>query len=177
MTWEQTFTALVATRGAALNRYAYLLCGDVDEAADLVQEALLHTFGRVTRNAGPDNAEAYVRRAILHDYLDRQRRRARWRLVRHLFASQLATMDVDVAARCDTRAALALLSPRQRACVVLRYYQDCAVAEIAAQLGCSHGAVKRHLSDAAARLATALDAPRDGLADGPLDNPRKDVAR
>jgi RNA polymerase sigma-70 factor (ECF subfamily) len=161
MQWEQALTELVSARGPALNRYAYLLSGDVDEAADLVQEALLRAFGRVARGTSLDNAEAYVRTAILRDYIDRQRRRARWRSVRHLFVRDRvqAAVDDGVADRCDLRTALSRLSPRQRACVVLRYYQDCPVADIAEALGCSQGAVKRHLSDAVARLALVTGNP------------------
>ncbi|MEU8224790.1 RNA polymerase sigma factor [Kribbella sp. NPDC048915] len=56
----------------------------------------------------------------------------------------------------SVRRALATLSPRQRACVVLRYYEDLTVPEIAAELDCAEGTVKRHLADARAKLATQL---------------------
>jgi RNA polymerase sigma-70 factor (sigma-E family) len=165
MTWEHGLTELVSAKGAALTRYAYLLSGDANEAADLVQDALLRTFSRVSLGVDLDNAEAYVRRAILRDYIDRQRRRARWRSVRHLFAGERVQPPVDdgVIERCDLHSALARLSPRQRACVVLRYYQDCPVADIADQLGCGVGTVKRHLSDAVARLALVTEDPERGV--------------
>jgi RNA polymerase sigma factor (sigma-70 family) len=55
--------------------------------------------------------------------------------------------------------ALRSLSPRQRACVVLRFYEDLPVTEVAARLGCSEGTVKRHLSDAMTRLADLVTSP------------------
>ena len=56
----------------------------------------------------------------------------------------------------EVRRALPTLSPKQRACVVLRYYEDLPVSEIADELGCAEGTVKRHLADARAKLATEL---------------------
>jgi RNA polymerase sigma factor (sigma-70 family) len=56
----------------------------------------------------------------------------------------------------EVRRALATLSPRQRACVVLRYYEDLSVVEIADELGCAEGTVKRHLADARTKLALQL---------------------
>jgi RNA polymerase sigma-70 factor (ECF subfamily) len=57
--------------------------------------------------------------------------------------------------------ALAHLSPRERACVVLRYFDDLTVADIASELSLSTGATKRYLSDGAAKLRTLLDLPPD----------------
>lgn len=62
----------------------------------------------------------------------------------------------------DVANALARLSPRQRACVVLRFYEDLPVRDIADQLGCSEGSVKRHLSDAMKRMAATLGALEKG---------------
>src|SRR5215213_3810529 len=123
--WERVFTELVRARGAALMRYAYVLCGDPAEAADLVQDGLVKAFVRAGRGTGREVAEAYVRRAILTTFLDGRRRRRRWYAVRHLLAGVPAVAAADDAvAGGDVRAALAILSPRQRACVVLRYYED-----------------------------------------------------
>ncbi|PZF81064.1 sigma-70 family RNA polymerase sigma factor [Jiangella anatolica] len=162
--WERVLADLAETRGQALLRYAYLLTGDGAEAADLVQEALLRTFGRTTRGLTLESAEAYVRRAILTLHIDGRRRSGRWARVRHL----VATRDVSdgperaVVDGADLRSALAALSPRQRACVVLHYYEDLSVAQVADVLGCAPGAVKRHLSDARARLEPLLDDSREG---------------
>ena len=74
-------TELVATRGDALQRYAMLLCGSREQAADLVQDALVKTFGRLRNGFSVESAEAYVRRAILNGHLDGGRRLTRWRKV------------------------------------------------------------------------------------------------
>jgi DNA-directed RNA polymerase specialized sigma24 family protein len=79
--WERVVTELVAQRGDAMLRYAMLLCGNREDAADLVQEALVKTFGRLRNGFGVESAEAYVRRAILNTHLDRGRRHSRWRRV------------------------------------------------------------------------------------------------
>ena len=79
--WERVVTELVAERGDALLRYAILLTGSADDAADLVQDALVRTFGRLRNGFTVASAESYVRRAILNASLDRGRRVSRWRKV------------------------------------------------------------------------------------------------
>jgi RNA polymerase sigma-70 factor (ECF subfamily) len=61
----------------------------------------------------------------------------------------------------DVRAALAELPPRERACIVLRFYDDLTVPQIAERLGLAQGTVKRYLADASARLAQLLDTQAD----------------
>lgn len=156
--WEQVVTQLVSERGAALERYAFLLCGHADDAADLVQDALVKTFGRLRNGFTVTSAEAYVRKAILNTYLDRGRRRSRWRRIAHLEVAPVA-IDSDAPSsdlRLDLHSRLNDLFPRERACVVLRYYEDLKVDDIAAELGISAGAVKRYVSDALAKLAVSL---------------------
>ncbi|MEO8094596.1 MAG: sigma factor, partial [Pseudolysinimonas sp.] len=75
--WEAVVTRLVAERGDALNRYAYFVSGSRDDAADLVQDALVKTFGRLRNGHSIASAEAYVRRTILNSYLDAGRRTSR----------------------------------------------------------------------------------------------------
>ena len=96
------------------------------------------------------HVEAYVRRTVLNLYLDGYRRRRRWGAVRHLVGRQDATDGPDQGSpeRLDVDSALAALPPRQRACVVLRYFSDLTVAQIADDLGVTTGTVKRHLHDA-----------------------------
>jgi len=156
--WEAIVTELVATRGDALQRYAMLLCGSQETAADLVQDALVKTFGRLRNGFSVDSAEAYVRRAILNGHLDGGRRATRWRKVAPLeyVPDEQPARDGDVAARLDLHQELRKLSPRERACLVLRYYDDLKVDDIAETLGISSGAVKRYLSDGLARMAIAL---------------------
>ncbi|CCH19445.1 sigma-70 family RNA polymerase sigma factor [Micromonospora lupini] len=156
--WEQVLTDLVNTRGAALKRYAYLLCGNDSDAEDLVQDALVRAFTRPRRDE-IDNPEQYVRKAVLNLYLDRVRRRDVWRRVMPFAVAPDRTEDdsPSVDARHDLRAALLALTPRQRACVVLYYHVDLPIPEIAAHLGCAAGSVKRYLHDGRRRLAGLLD--------------------
>ena len=151
-------TRLVAERGDALTRYAYLVSGNRDDASDLVQDALVKTFGRLRNGFTIASAEAYVRRAILNTYLDSGRRVSRWRKIAHLQAApeidEAKTAETDD--RLDLHGQLAKLSPRERACIVLRYYEDLKVDDIAEWLEISPGAVKRYLSDGLAKMAVSL---------------------
>jgi RNA polymerase sigma factor (sigma-70 family) len=167
--WEQVLDEIVRTRRRALVGYAYLLCGDLREAEDLVQEGLVRTFRRGRAAVDFELAESYVRKAILTTYLDGFRRRRHWEAVRHLFGEADgdrtdAPSAVDV--RVDVQKALMTLSPRERACAVLRFYSDLTVRQIADQLSLSEGSVKRYLSDANSKLATCL---------GPIDTPTDDL--
>jgi len=173
--WERVVSELVAHRGDALLRYATLLCGDREEAADLVQDALVKTFGRLRNGFGVESAEAYVRRVILNTHLDGGRRRSLWRRVAPLeYVPEEATSDaLATDTRLDLHGELRKLTPRERACLVLRYYDDLKVDDIATTLGVSSGTVKRYLSDGLAKMAVALapepalDAARDaGHAEG-----------
>jgi len=156
--WEQVLDDLVRVRGRALVRYATLLTGDEREGEDLVQDALVRCFsqGRPLREAGA--AETYVRRAVLTIFLDGHRRTARWTAVRHLLARDDDTADHVPAstARLDVQTALLALRPRLRACVVLRFYDDLTVPEIARRLEVSDGTVKRYLFDAIGQLESLL---------------------
>lgn len=156
--WEQIVARLVAERGDALTRYAYLVSGNRDDASDLVQDALVKTFGRLRNGFSIESAEAYVRRAILNTYLDSGRRVTRWRkLVPVLAAPELdEPKDGETDARLDLQGQLARLSPRERACIVLRYYEDLKVDDIAEWLEISPGAVKRYLSDGLAKMAVSM---------------------
>jgi RNA polymerase sigma factor (sigma-70 family) len=161
--WQAVVTALVEERGDSLVRYARLLCGSADDAADLVQDALVKTFGRLRNGFTVTSAEAYVRRVILNSYLDGGRRSSRWRKIAHL----VAVPDLEDSAvsategRLDLHGELRKLTPRERACLVLRYYEDLKVDDIAEALGISAGAVKRYLSDGLGKMAIAL-APESG---------------
>lgn len=156
--WEQAFDHVARERGAALVRYAYLLCGDWNQAEDLVQDALVKAFSRGRSGLSIASAEAYVRRAIATTTIDGFRVQGRWRAVRHLFAvPDQATGAADaVGDRLDVARALAALSPRQRTCIVLRYYEDLPIAEIADVLGFAVGTAKRYLSDGIRALEAQL---------------------
>ncbi len=179
--WEEMLNELVHTRRRALTAYAFLLSNDLREAEDLVQDALIAVFSR-GHLTDITSAEAYVRKAILNTYLDGFRRRRRWAAIRHLNATpecqqanEAATAD-HIPARLDVHRALNLLSPRQRACVVLRFYEDLTIPAIAIKLSLSSGTVKRHLFDAIRRLEVELgpipDAQFENLDEAPLGSQR-----
>jgi RNA polymerase sigma-70 factor (ECF subfamily) len=165
MAWGDELAALTTDRGPALVGYAYLLTGDLESARDLVQEALVRTYGR-PRSASVEWVEAYVRRVILNIYLDGYRRDRAWGRVRHLFvAPDAGPPDTEHATRTadhvDVQAALQGLPPRERACVVLRF-DDLTVPALAERLGISEGAAKRYLSDGVRRLEAVLGPVPEG---------------
>lgn len=155
--WEHDMGELVRTRHRSLVGYAYLLSGDVRDAEDLVQDALVKVYSRRS-TPQPHAAEAYVRRAIYTIYLDGYRRRTRWSRIRHLTASADHQESTAPATgdQVDVAAALQRLSPRQRACVVLRHYDDLTVPQVADELGIAEGTVRRHVADAHAALRGLL---------------------
>jgi RNA polymerase sigma-70 factor (sigma-E family) len=162
--WEQTLADLASGRGAALKRRAFLLCGDEAQADDLVQEALVRAFTRPMRVPRPGAAEAYVRMIMVNLFIDGARRRSRWSRVAPLLRPADTTPDPadQVSDRDAMLTALRSLSPRQRACVVLRYYEDLPVAKVAAALGVGEGTVKRYLSEAMSHMAAQLSAAENG---------------
>lgn len=172
--WEETLATLVRDHGQRLHRTAYLLCGDRSESEDLVQEAFVRALSRrrsaaqVAKGVEPHEAAAYLRRTILNLYLDSYRRRRRWVGIRHLVArpdraeSPAASVDDAV----DATTALAQLPPQVRACVVLHYYGDLPVSQVASELGIADGSVKRYLSDGRAILAASLSDEADSTAGG-----------
>lgn len=159
--WHHVVERLVAERGDALTRYAFLISGNRENASDLVQDALVKTFGRLRNGFTIASAEAYVRRTILNSYLDAGRRSTRWRKIAHLeYSPELAEpKDAATEAKLDLERQLMQLPPRERACIVLRYYDDLKVDDIAETLDLSSGAVKRYLSDALAKLSVRMREP------------------
>ncbi|TCC18609.1 sigma-70 family RNA polymerase sigma factor [Kribbella sindirgiensis] len=110
--WERAFRTLLATRGGALRSYAYLLTGDPTTAGDLVQEALTRVFSRRRTGDDIDQLEAYVRRAILNQYVDSRRRLKRWNATLHLLIDVPHHDDDRLAVADEVRRGLATLSPR-----------------------------------------------------------------
>ena len=156
--WKQALAELAGGRLASLKRQAFLLCGDESQAEDLVQDALVRAFARPLRAPRPGAAEAYVRVIIVNLFIDGARRQSRWNRTAPLLTGTETVSDPadQVLDRDVILTALSDLSSRQRACVVLRYYQDLPVAQVASALGVAEGTVKRYLSEAMARLAACL---------------------
>jgi RNA polymerase sigma-70 factor (sigma-E family) len=154
---EAGFEAFVTARGPALLRLGWLLTGDPDAAEDLAQDALARLVPRWDRVAAGGNPEGYVRLAMRTTWIDAWRRRRGWSV-----EATDAVPDRGVAdraldrlpARHDVVQALARLAPRQRAVLVLRFYEDLTEAETARALGCSTSTVKSQAREALARLRT-----------------------
>ncbi|MEY9969595.1 RNA polymerase sigma factor (sigma-70 family) [Streptacidiphilus sp. MAP12-16] len=166
--WSELLSELVQSRGSELKRYGFLLCGDRTEASDLVQDALVRVFTHPHRSWTVGDVEGYVRRTMLNRFLDLHRRRARLAQLLPRLVQKPTVPDHGAASahRLDLLTALDSLSPRQRACVVLRYYEDRSVADVAERLNASPGTVKRHLSDALVRMGKALDIQREAPVGG-----------
>ena len=158
MATPEGFAEFVLARQAALLRTAYLLTGHAQDAEDLVQATLVKVVPHWRRIH--DNPEPYVRRVLVNENVSRWRRR-RWReettdeppesLAHAPYHDELMTL----------RAALAGLAPRQRAVLVLRYYEGLTEAEIARVLSISPGTVKSHARDGLARLRAVLPVATD----------------
>lgn len=170
--WRCLLEELLQDRRPALIGYAALLTGDRGEAEDLVHDAVVRTFGRPRSFPSLNAADAYVRRAIASAFIDRMRSRRSWLGVMRRTVMEEADAEDDVASRLDLRAALRTLPRRQRVCVVMRFYDDMRVADIAESLRLSDGAVKRYLSDAIRHLNAALGSTADPHA---VDPPTVDV--
>lgn len=145
----------VAARGPALLRLAWLLTADGAAAEDLVQEALARVVPRWDSiRAG--GHEAYVRQVVRSVWIDRWRReRVRWDSLDS--APEPAGPDhrlEGTAERLALGAALARLTPRQRAVLVLRFYEDQTERETARAMGCSVNTVKSQTRHALERLRT-----------------------
>lgn len=166
---DDALVTLAHDRWHALTGYAYLLTGERAAAEDLVQEAFVRTFAR-GRSVTPTSLEGYVRRAILTGYIDGYRRRGRWRERLHLVASPESVdgPEVGQADAAEVRDALAGLPRQQRACVVLRFYDELSIAEVATSLGIADGTVKRYLSMAMDHLERALGPVEPGRTAEPV---------
>ena len=160
MRGEDDLAAFVAVRGPALLRLAWLLTADGPAAEDLVQEALARAIPRWTSIAVPAQ-EAYLRRTIRSVWIDTWRRRqVRGGLdvvpaVESGDQREPAAADSEVEGtpdRLTVGLALARLTPRQRAVLVLRFYEDQTERETARALGCSVNTVKSQTRHALERL-------------------------
>jgi len=167
------FREFVVARSAALLRTAYLLTGDRAEAEDLLQAALAKTYLSWDRIREREALEGYVRRVLVNTQTSFWRRRRVVETVHDVLPEGLPgrdrTAEVDLHDALWT--SMARLPRRQRAAVVLRYYEDPSEAETARVMGVSVGTVKSTTSRALASLRddpTLRDDPRAALPDGAL---------
>lgn len=150
---RQDFAAYVQARSAALLRTAYLLTGNRADAEDLLQTALGKTYLAWNRLMKEHMVDAYVRRVMANTRISWWRKR---RVAEYATDVLPERPTGDAFAGADLRSlmmsVLAELPPRQRAVVVLRYYEDMSEAEIADTLGISLGTVKSTASRALSAL-------------------------
>ncbi|WP_182379071.1 SigE family RNA polymerase sigma factor [Nocardioides sp. WS12] len=156
---EAEFVAFAQSARVRLRRTAFLMCGDWERASDHVQEALIRVYVAWPRLHRAGFEYAYARKALVSVVLDHGRRRSSSEIVAEPDPSRAAEGDLaeQVTARAALMAALADLAPRQRACVVLRYFEDLSVADTAASLGCTEGTVKSQTARALATLRAMFD--------------------
>lgn len=147
------FAAFVATRQRQLQRAAWLLTGDWAAAEDLVQSALAKTWRHWRRVRSAEDPDAYVRRIIVNLFANGWRRRWRGEVATDaLPETEMPDVADDLSVRLSVQAALQHLSRRQRAVVVLRYFDDLTEAQTANVLGCAVGTVKSTTGRALERL-------------------------
>lgn len=155
------FDEFASSRGPGLLRFAYLLTGDPHRAEDLVQEGLARAYARWSKIQHYDVPEAYVRKAVLHQYLSWRRRRSSTEVtVAHppdRVASGPSEAD-QIAARQTLWQLLGTLPRMQRAVLVLRYFEDRDDDDIANLLGCARATVRVHAARGLQRLRTAFPA-------------------
>ena len=158
------FEAFVAARSRHLLHAAHLLTGDRHGAEDLLQTALTKAYLRWDR-IDSDDPEGYVRRTMVNAHTDWWRRKP-WREqpTERLPETRVPDGSSAYEERSAVLDALATLSARQRAVVVLRYYEGLSEAEIAATLGCSTGTVKSAASRAMAKLRVHPGLASSGVA-------------
>lgn len=158
----EDFAEFVRQALPGLLRYGHMLTGNPHDAADLVQTVLERVGARwqtiVRKNGDPG---AYVRKAMVNAHISRWRRSKRESLLAELPETPDAPHD-DPFENEPLWAALRGLPPRQRAVMVLRYYEEMSEAEIAAVLGVSRGTVKSQASKAMTTLRGRLGASVGG---------------
>jgi RNA polymerase sigma-70 factor (sigma-E family) len=162
---KDEFEQFVASSAADLLRTGFLVVWDLSTAEDLVQECLLQVARRWPRVRSMEQPKAYARRILFNLALDGAKRHHRHRSElniadrsviedRHDLAAARALGAVETTSELID--ALGALTPRQRAALVLRYFEDLSESEVAEVLGCSVGTVKSTTSRALERLRGVL---------------------
>jgi RNA polymerase sigma-70 factor (sigma-E family) len=162
-TANREFERFAAEVSDSLLRTSFLMTGNAKDAEDLVQEALLKVARRWSRVRSMDHPTAYARRILINLVLRDAERRTRQRTELQPYEGAVETADEKAAGAlrevddlAEFRWALTQLPARQRAVLVLRYWADLPVAEVADTLGCTEATVTSTASRAAARLAEVL---------------------
>jgi RNA polymerase sigma-70 factor (sigma-E family) len=153
-----TFEEFAAQRLPALLAFATVLTGQPAAAEDLVQEVLIRANSRWDQIAGLDRPDLYIRKMLLNEFLSWRRRSLRLIPAGDALAPRDSVPDhaVEFAEHQAMLAEIAKLPRRQRAVLVLRYYEDRSDAEIAELLGCQPSSVRAYASRALAALRVEL---------------------
>jgi RNA polymerase sigma-70 factor (sigma-E family) len=151
---DEEFATYVAASRPALWRAAYLLCGNVTQADDLVQSALLKLYVAWPRLVRGDRLNGYARRIIVNSHIDETRRP--WRRETEPLEGHEPTTEMSNPDHSALIVALKALPAGQRRVVVLRHYWGLSVVETATDLGISEGTVKSQCSSALHKLEAAL---------------------
>lgn len=154
---DEAFREYVAARADAMRFTAYLLAGDWHTAEDIAQTAFVKLYLAWDRIDRAGSVDAYMRRIVTRTFLNEHRRGWRQR-------ERLTAAPPDVPARADPMPeqrmlvwrALSAVPPKQRAALVLRYWEDLSVAQTADLLGCSVGTVKSQCARGLDTLRTVL---------------------
>ncbi|MGI8329708.1 SigE family RNA polymerase sigma factor [Actinomadura scrupuli] len=156
---DESFVRFVAERGTALMYTALLMCNSRQDAEDALQTALEKAYRHWGRLDGDTDPEPYVKRILVNLLISRARR---WKVLREIHMAKPPEVPTvapihAVELRAELMDGLRHLGPRQRAVLVLRYWEDLSEIEIAKVLGCSVGTVKSQASRGLARLRERLD--------------------
>ena len=152
-----SYEEYVTLRWPALYRTAYLMTGSHADAEDLVQSALVKVYGAWAKVSRADSVDAYVRRVLVNTFVSGRRpvRFARERIVAAV--PDRPTTSQGPEDRLSIWPHVAALPPKQRAVIVLRYYEDLTEQQIADALGCSPGTVKSNASLALKSLRARME--------------------
>ena len=153
---DQAFRSWVLASRGKLRRAAFLLSGDWFLADDLVQDALIRIYGAWPRLERSGDVSAYARRVLLNLYLDHRRRPWRRERPTDQMPDRAAQASETVDNRDKLLAALLKVPPRQRAVLVLRFWEDLSIEQTARTLGTSTGNVKSQTSRGVSNLRAAL---------------------
>jgi RNA polymerase sigma-70 factor (sigma-E family) len=156
----EDFVEFATAAAPQLRRTAFLLCGNWHTAEDLTQATLTKMFVSWRRIRQREAVFAYASRTLVNTYIADKRTKRSGEFVTDT-VPELFAEAIGPETRMVVMAALATLPPRARAVVVLRYWADMSVEEVATVLGCSTGTVKSQASRAMDKLRVVLE-PTDG---------------
>ena len=155
---QDDYVEYVSARVPALRKLAFTLTGDGHRADDLVQQTITTLYVKWSRARKAENLDGYVRTMLVRSFVDERRLAwAKVRLFREAPEPPPFEPDGAVEDREVLRAALKRVPRRQRAVLVLRFFYDLPVEEVATILGCTGGTVKSNTSRGLATLRTLLD--------------------